>query len=643
MKTILAHKSRSQPARREESSVVNASTQREAHFGAATPVLQPKLTAQKPNETRVQRREFGPLEDPAAMTDGDWTHFDRLNKTNRWRQANDVNLRNGRSSQYMQIDQRRDFYLWFYEIMRARGHEIRWPLAAYVVAGGANEVANRDPAGTNFMRPNSLEAMMRRGNQVIFNDVFPKLQALYARQDRLTGAAAQAWDAQTLGEEQNLIQPLYSTMSPADLATMNDLVRQRGTLTSIGSSIFGRVDAGMYNSGGAVPPFPDDYDLTNPEHRFRYGMMLADFFSETPSGVDQATRRAGSSGRAEAVAIPNVPASYSNGEMLRRMDGYQTLHRFTSMLSDVGLDRAAATRLLHQMTPDERRVITTDPWYTAILRHRHQMSMNEAISFLNAEDISSCGPLFQLIGYVDGVGDAQADDNVMVWWENSSGWTTFGGSQRVSVQAVSDSAYRLFNPTTHSQWVYVNQLHCQRLPTPPPIPDPIEQAYSLYFDTSNADPTTDSHEWENRDVLDQILTELTSFGRNAQVSNLELLITGHASPRWRGRPRATDAFAENFRLAQNRANNVEHYLSDAYSAYHGPMPMVVLRPIVRALTSPDVLPTDNRTVGGLGSIQGLLETFDTANDDQRYRRVDVRLRVVFDPANTTTPDQRHQP
>ncbi len=91
----------------------------------------------------IRSKEFGPTDDPKTMQDGDRTYMDRLTQAEPWDKANSYNLENGRSRQYTQIDQRRNFYLWFYEKMRSRGHEIKWPLAAYVVAGGANEVARK--------------------------------------------------------------------------------------------------------------------------------------------------------------------------------------------------------------------------------------------------------------------------------------------------------------------------------------------------------------------------------------------------------------------------------------------------------------------------------------------------------------------
>jgi hypothetical protein len=219
---------------------------------------------------RVQLRELGPTESSATMGPGDRTHADRLTNSARWRAACRHNLLNLRSDEYTQIAERAEFCWWFYNEIAARGDDVRWPLAAAVVAGNANELANRDPAGIDLMRTNEVEATLRRGNQVIFDDVFPKLRALYLGPP-LKGPAALAWDSQVLIEEQNLVQPLYAGMSPAAVSEMESAARQKGTLFTFGGAIFGSQRAGPPNVGETAPAFPAALDIRAPVDRWRYG------------------------------------------------------------------------------------------------------------------------------------------------------------------------------------------------------------------------------------------------------------------------------------------------------------------------------------------------------------------------------------
>lgn len=591
--------------------------------GVADKVVQ-KKSHKSFDDGLIQRREFGPLEDVSTMQDGDWAHSDRLMRTPRWNQANAYNLENNRSRQYTQIEQRRDFYLWYYETMRSRGHEIRWPLAAYVVANGANEVANRDPAGSNFMRNNAIEAFVRRGNQVILDDVFPKLRQAYLRTTPLVGAEAEQWDMDTLIQEQNLIQPMYAALSPADLATFTDLAHQSGAMATIGTTLgFGSISAGPYHSGGSTPPFPSDYDITNPTHRWRYGMALAHFFTNGAS--DFAASRA----YAEGLTVPTAPEEYTNGTMLARYDRFQNLHRLSAVIDDAVSTIDEIKAVVYTLTDEERQIATTDPWYTAQLRLRRGVSMVEAIAILNSEDITQCGPLFQVIGHIEGTGDAREEDNIIVWRRDAS-WTTFSGQDRVQVQAVSEPAYQLFTGVP-LRWVWVSSLHCypKRRPIPPP-PPPIEREWTVYFDTQSGSIFTDSHEWENRETLNDVLTELHDYGQNATVSDIRLNIVGHASPVWRSARTAEAAALENGQLANQRAQNVRSYIMSAYQEYQGPVPLIMVNPFTSFIVPDNSTPANVVTSGGRGSEEGLAETADPQNNDQRYRRVDITIRVLFE-------------
>jgi hypothetical protein len=579
----------------------------------------------------IQRREFGPTEDANLIAEGDWAYGDRLTKQPRWDASNAYNLENARSRQYTQIDQRRDFYLWFYNKMRERGHEVKWPLAAYVVAGGANEVANRDPGRFNAMRGNNLEQLMRRGNQVIFDDVFPKLRQLWLRKTPLVGEEAQKWDMQTLIEEQNLIQPLYKDLSPDELKTMEDLAKQKGFFATVGSGIFGRVDGGPYHSGGKVPPFPADYDISKPEHRYRYGMALAHFFSNGAADF------AASKTWAETLAVPEAPEEYKNGEMLKRYDNYNNLHRLSSIVSDTASTVDEIRQAVWQLTDSERQIAMTDPWFSATLRHIHHMSPIEAEAVLRSEDTSKCGPLFQVIGGIEGTGIAKEEDNIIVWLRKGS-WTTFSGQQRVQVQAVSDPAYKMFKGVP-LRWVWQSSLHCypKKKPLPPP-PPPVDKVYTVYFDTQSDLIMSDSHEWNNRWELNNVLSDLRDYGSNPNVADMQLYITGHASPIWKSAKTAAAAATENEQLAMRRAKNVRTYIMDVYQQYKGPVSMMVLNPLTDAVMVPvpaNTTPAKVVSDEGKGSQQGLAETADPKNNDQRYRRVDISIRVVFD--NVKTP------
>ena len=90
----------------------------------------------------LARKEVGSPSDLRGPQD--WLRTDRVRNTQRWQDACLHNLTRADSGQYERIDQRRDFYRWFYEYTAARGWETRWALAAYIVANGAFPIAYMD-------------------------------------------------------------------------------------------------------------------------------------------------------------------------------------------------------------------------------------------------------------------------------------------------------------------------------------------------------------------------------------------------------------------------------------------------------------------------------------------------------------------
>src|SRR5690606_33200861 len=129
---------------------------------------------------------------------------------------------------------------------------------------------------------------------------------------------------------------------------------------------------------------------------------------------------------------------------------------------------------IHQLSEEERRIIITDPWYNAMLRHRHGLSSAAAEALLNSTDISECGPLFKVIGTIEGTGRANAEDNIIVMPRQNSSWTAHGGRERIQVQAVSQPAYTMFSGVP-LRYVWKDSLHCYPRKRPTPIPDPVNK------------------------------------------------------------------------------------------------------------------------------------------------------------------------
>jgi Domain of unknown function (DUF4157) len=298
----------------------------------------------------VQRHEL-PDETPITA-ESDWHVSDRIALGGTFETANLFNLRSGLNTEYTRIEERRDFYRWFYNYTSARGYTTRWALAASLVANGANQVAHMDVIlqdGAQLVGAvtDELQGLMRIGNQVIFDNVFPKLQALLDG-GPLSGPAALAWDMQVLAEEQQLIQALYDSVAPETITALENVAHQQG-FASIGAWITngGAVAAGPFNQAGSVPPFSGD-DITDPNDRWRYGMELGNTFAPEPTGYT------------DGMAMPSVSESYTSGDELAAVNTRANLHMLEACIDGHEGDPDRTLSLLRALTPSEQAEFNTD-------------------------------------------------------------------------------------------------------------------------------------------------------------------------------------------------------------------------------------------------------------------------------------------
>ena len=313
------------------------------------------VAQQAGNRPTIQRKEVTQDSDIAGPQD--WTLQDRIHNTVRWQAACLTNLNAVDSSQYVKVAERRDFYKWFYEFTASKGFATRWALAASLVASGARQIADLDVdhaiANDAFDMANvELQGAMREGNQDIFDNVLPKLKKLVDG-GPLRGKAAMDWDKQVLAEEQMLVQPIYSRMSPATRAQINAIARKSG-LAGVGASISGgaKVTAGPHSNAGTIPEFSEP-NLLNPNDRFNYGMKLGDQFTPGGTGFDPNRDK-----------MPAVSAGYTNGSELAKIDTRAHLHELDAWLNPNRLSRVGPGSdigtIVNGLTAFEKSVVLSD-------------------------------------------------------------------------------------------------------------------------------------------------------------------------------------------------------------------------------------------------------------------------------------------
>ena len=198
---------------------------------------------------------------------------------------------------------------------------------------------------------------MREGNQVIFDNVFPKLKRLLDG-GPLTGRAALEWDMQILADEQNLVQPMYAAMSQESKDQIDYIARKKrfaGLGAGMALSDSRRDDyvpAGPHNNPGIVPAF-DQPNIQNPQDRWRYGMGLGNTFTPGGSGFNPATD-----------AMPAVGAGYTDGSEFRRVDNRHNLHQLDAWLNPNRRSRsggvAGLQTIVNNLSPFEKQQVLAD-------------------------------------------------------------------------------------------------------------------------------------------------------------------------------------------------------------------------------------------------------------------------------------------
>jgi len=303
----------------------------------------------------IHRKEV--MNDSDIRGKQDWTTVDRQNNTQRWKDACLTNLNAVDSSQYVKVVERRDFYKWFYEYTASLGYTTRWAIAAYVVANGAHQIADMDvdhsiANDTLGMANVELQGAMREGNQVIFDNVLPKLKKLLDG-GPLKGRAALNWDMQVLAEEQTLIQPMYSRMSKETVEQLNYIARKK-RFAGIGAwwTDEDKVSKGPYNNPGTVPAF-DQPNIQNIGDRWKYGMNLGNLFTPGGTGFDS-----------NKDTMPTVGTGYQDGSEFAKVDTRANLHKLDAWLNPNRFSRVGSgsdiQAIINSLSAFEKQQVLSD-------------------------------------------------------------------------------------------------------------------------------------------------------------------------------------------------------------------------------------------------------------------------------------------
>lgn len=169
-------------------------------------------------------------------TDGHWLKIDRKHHNYIWNTANQVNfLKADGFNQYQDIAERSDFYKWLQHRTDSLGFETKWAGIAAITTTKLSKLLTTIPELTGNSNK-EIQAFVRYGNQLIFDDIWSELQKLCIG-SCLKGIEAEKWDGQLLLREQQLIDPSYQKLSRKSLYALENSLRKENLLSKFISGL----------------------------------------------------------------------------------------------------------------------------------------------------------------------------------------------------------------------------------------------------------------------------------------------------------------------------------------------------------------------------------------------------------------------
>lgn len=158
-----------------------------------------------------------------ALKASDWLRSDRKKNTIVWQNANIYNLTNNLPSEYVNIQQRRDFYWWFNTEVSKKGHQVVWPSMSYYISKKLR-LTNAFPF--NLFLKKEVKMYSNKGSINVFDLCFSDLKKIFFSKEFLKNDSALQWDKDILHNEQHIwIASIYSEMSKKDLNRLESIAK----------------------------------------------------------------------------------------------------------------------------------------------------------------------------------------------------------------------------------------------------------------------------------------------------------------------------------------------------------------------------------------------------------------------------------
>ncbi|MFK7984263.1 MAG: hypothetical protein AB8G86_30095 [Saprospiraceae bacterium] len=208
--------------------------------------------------------ELKSLAKPNLHQQGYWLWHHRIqfllistNKNAAFEQAARFNTNNLAARQYVNLPQRQAYYKWANLYFIDHKYPVRWMEVADQTVGNLMLALPKIISWLGYSNP-EIRRFILNGNKLILDDMLPRINDFMTNthlEKQLSKKEAFLWDAQTLADEQALIQPLYESLSKESIEILENNLK-----TTYGV----------------------DIDLLNISERWAFGMHLMKYLGITP-------------------------------------------------------------------------------------------------------------------------------------------------------------------------------------------------------------------------------------------------------------------------------------------------------------------------------------------------------------------------
>lgn len=171
-------------------------------------------------------KQYKSITKKEQLSASDWLCKDRKSNSLTWQQANLFNLENGLANEYQTISQRRDFYLWYYKTIEAKGHTIVWPKMAYYISSKLRLI--KALPYRLFIRK-QIKNHALAGSEIAFKNSFSALKNILFSATIVQQNEALQWDKELLYQEQHKwIEAVYQNMDAKSLHSISRMAKGEG-------------------------------------------------------------------------------------------------------------------------------------------------------------------------------------------------------------------------------------------------------------------------------------------------------------------------------------------------------------------------------------------------------------------------------